>query len=268
MAYDLALSLKLHAPKFSRAIVTDVPEPRLAEVFDSVIPIQSERGDGYRQKLSIDQYSPYERTIFIDADCLVMQDLWGLFVQCSTTPFGYAGELRGEGTWYEVDLGSLCQQRGYLGGVVTLNTGFFQFGSGAESQAIFARARELHDTEVDSLGFCSFRGTRSDEPALALALTEAGCAPLDDNGCSMRTPIGIVGPMRIDVLKGVCEFTKYDRPVTPSIVHFATWQYNPIYYRERAKLRAYFKSAVTRPFSRLAGNMVYIRESLQQLFTR
>jgi hypothetical protein len=76
----------------------------------------------------------------------------------------------------------------------------------------------------------------------------------------MRTPIGIDDEMQIDVLRGFCRFKKWGQPVSPTIVHFATWQFHPVYYRERAKLRLYYKSPFTRPLAGLGGTYVYWRE--------
>lgn len=266
MAYDLGLSLKLHAGQISRAIVTDVPEQRLVEVYDSIITVRPELGDGYRQKLNLDQYTPYDRTMFIDADCLVVRDLADLFARCADRQFAFAGEIRREGKWYDADLQEVCQRLGLPDGLAVLNTGFFCFVKGPLTDRLFHRARELHDQQVDGLGFGDFRGTRSDEPALAIALTEARQDPLEEScGESMRTPIGIDGPMYIDVLRGDCTFRKYQQLVRPAIVHFATWQYHPLYYRERAKLRAHFVSPMMRQMAWLIGQAVYVRETASRV---
>ena len=81
--------------------------------------------------------------------------------------------------------------------------------------------------------------------------------------------------MQIDVLRGYCRFVKRGQPVAPSVVHFATWQFHPVYYRERAKLRLYYKSRLVRPFARAGGAYIYWRErmlearrSLQRSFSR
>jgi hypothetical protein len=114
------------------------------------------------------------------------------------------------------------------------------------------------------LGFTKFRGTRADEVGFALAFSEHRIEPFDDeNGESMRTPIGISGPMHIDVLDGYCRFVKGDRHVAPSIVHFSTWHDHPIYQRECAKLRLYFGRRLTRPLARLGGAAVYWRRRLR-----
>ena len=66
--------------------------------------------------------------------------------------------------------------------------------------------------------------------------------------------------MDIDVLRGHCRFVKRGTPVSPTVVHFATWQYHPVYYRERAKLRLYFMNAIARTLARPGASLIYWRE--------
>src|SRR5262249_22985110 len=110
-----------------------------------------------------------------------------------------------------------------------------------------------------------FRESRTDEVGFALALSEHHIEPLDDpQGLTMRTPIGIEGPMDIDVLRGYCRFVKRGLPVTPTIVHFATWQYHPVYYRERAKLRLDSMNKMTRALARPGALYIFWRERALQ----
>jgi len=54
----------------------------------------------------------------------------------------------------------------------------------------------------------------------------------------MRTPIGIRGPLRLDVLRGGCRFNKQGVVVEPTLVHFCGWRARGFHYRrERLKLR-------------------------------
>jgi hypothetical protein len=53
----------------------------------------------------------------------------------------------------------------------------------------------------------------------------------------MRTPIGIRGPLAIDVLAGWCRFNKQGTVVEPAVVHFCGWRASGFHYRrEHLKL--------------------------------
>ena len=103
---------------------------------------------------------------------------------------------------------------------------------------MFATARELMRRYAE-LGFRPLRGGGpNDEPVFAFALALHGVAGVDDGGVSSRTPIGIRGPLRLDVLRGGCRFNKQGVVVEPALVHFCGWRARGFHYRrERLKLR-------------------------------
>src|SRR5262249_50784673 len=136
--------------------------------------------------------------------------------------------------------------------LATLNSGLLYFRRSPAATAIFRRTREVYES-YESLGFDPLRDERSDEPCFGVALSEARLAPTADDGRIMRTPIGIQGSMDIDVLRGTVAFTKHGTIVSPAVVHFATWQFHPVYYRERAKLRLYFGGPMRRLFARVGA---------------
>jgi hypothetical protein len=260
MARDLAFSLRLHCDHIPRAIVTDSDSSVLAQLFDVVIPCRKEFGDGFNQKLYLDHYTPFQETLFIDSDSLVLRNLDFIWAMCRNHEFGYTGSHRQDGLWNGADIAYLRKALG-LNCLATLNSGMLYYKSGEISRNIFARARKILLNQYESLGFAPFRDTRNDEAGFAIALSEKGLSPLQDYGRTMRTPIGIQGRIRLDVLRGECEFIKNGERVRPAIMHFATWQYHPIYYRERAKLRIHYGPEWARSFARLVGLYVFLRES-------
>ena len=65
----------LACPALPRALVTDSHDPTILKLFTEIIPYRPEFGSGVRQKIYLDQYSPYAETLFIDSDCLVLSNL-------------------------------------------------------------------------------------------------------------------------------------------------------------------------------------------------
>ena len=100
--------------------------------------------------------------------------------------------------------------------------------------AVFATARELMG-RYGELGFMPMRsGAPNDEPVLGCALALHGIAGVSDGGTSSRTPMGIRGPLRLDVLRGGASFNKEGVPVRPAIVHFCGWRSRGFHYRREA----------------------------------
>jgi hypothetical protein len=84
----------------------------------------------------------------------------------------------------------------------------------------------------------TFGAEGADEPALGLALSRAGVAPVDDGGRGMRTPSALSGRPRLDIAGRHAEFVKWGTPVWPAIVHFAGGRWRlPIYHRELLTLQ-------------------------------
>jgi hypothetical protein len=259
MAKDLALSARRHCPAERRAVITDSRDPELLGLFDLALPVDRSLGDPLFQKLWLEKYTPFDETLFIDCDSLLVGDLDAVWRACEGRECGFVGEEQTTGSWYGADIAEVCRACD-LPWLATLNSGMIFFRTGEKASRVFAFARDAM-TRYEALGFQPFRDTRTDEVGFALAFSHFGVHPLDDSdGRTMRTPIGIEGSMKIDVLRGYCRFIKRGLAVAPTIVHFATWQFHPIYYRERAKLRLYFGSALTRPLARLGGAYIYWRE--------
>jgi hypothetical protein len=260
MAKDLALSARKHCPTIPRAVVTDSRDAELAGLFDSVIPVDASLGDPLFQKLCLDRYSPFDETLFIDCDSLIVGDVDFIWRACEGRSSAFVGEKQTTGSWYGADVATVCRACNvpWLG---TLNSGMIFFRSGDEASKMFASGRRAM-ARCRTLGFDLFRGDiYSDEIGFSIAFAEHAVEPLDDpRGRTMRTPIGIEGRMKIDVLRGYCRFIKRGEPVAPTIVHFATWQFHPVYYRERAKLRFYYHGPIFRPLARAGAAYIHWRE--------
>ena len=238
MAKSLARSLLLHDPGLPRAIVTDSTDPELATLFTHVLPLRREYGSNVRQKLFLDDYTPFEETLFIDSDCLAVRPLDDFWLAFQDVPFGVCGQrilYAGETDEY-LDVGFILR-RFHLSGLPKFNGGIYYFRRTLEAIRLFDTARDLmnHATE---LHFTDFRGDGpADEALFSVAMALHGLTVTDMGLGGMWTPIDATSRLQVDVPNGLCFFTKRGRRLAPHILHAATFTGSLFYLRECAKLR-------------------------------
>lgn len=220
MAKSLARSLAVHSPTVPRAIITDRADEELRSLFHTCVPLNTTFGFGNRQKLHLDVYTPFDRTLFIDGDCLVVRDIadvWGYF---RTLPFGIPGEVRLHRGAHDPKMDvDYILERFHLKEVPKFNSGLIYFDRSDQARAIFDTARQLL-SRYRELRFA--RPEKPfDEPVFAVAMAIHGLSVVADQGRTMRTPTGARGRIEIDVLRGIGTFDKYGTVVEPAIIHFA-----------------------------------------------
>jgi hypothetical protein len=246
MAKTLGRSLLLHSPSIPRAVVTDRQDDKeLAELFDQLIPYNAEYGSNVRQKIHLDQYSPYTRTLFIDSDCIVVRDLSFVFECFAARNFAVVGgkhhlKSGDKDPYLDVDF---ILKSFRLSKLPKFNGGIYYFDDSDTARSIFKTARGIL-RDFDKLGFAEFRGDGpNEEPILATSMELHQQGMFQDNGSIMRTPVGLRGALKMDALAGKCTFKKGSRVVSPAVVHFAyIWSEHPVYHREVERLRVWTKT--------------------------
>lgn len=229
LAVTLARCLDLHAPGKARTVVTDAPDaPELLANFDTVLELRPEYGSVFEQKLHLHHYSPYERTLYIDSDSLVVRSLDPAWEAFRGRPFAVVGFDFSWNHWFDPKrLPEELRRFEYP----IFNGGLFYFErNGVE---IFDHAATL-TPRYDEWGIARINGHLNDEPLIAIAMACAGYKAVVDGGSIMRTLAGVQGPLRIDVFRGESRYRKYDEEVEPAIVHFAAGGWQQIEYRREA----------------------------------
>lgn len=99
MAVDMALSLRKHTDH-PIALATDAPLgtealDRYSSVFDSIATIPDRFLVGRALKYGSAEVTPFEETIFVDADCIVLGSLEGLWTVLERTDMAMIGEHLG-----------------------------------------------------------------------------------------------------------------------------------------------------------------------------
>jgi hypothetical protein len=248
MAQALARSYRRHNSKRPFAVVTDEANlDVMGEHFDEVIPVRPEYGSGVVQKLSADRYSPFDRTLFVDSDCLFYKHpdrIWEIY---TGKPFRMRGwrYLTGSTDYEEQhrydwvkDTTSFLR----INNITRLphfNSGVFYFERSDTAVKVFTIARSLYERR-DSLGFVEFKNAPiADEPAFAVAMELSGVAMDDwDNQNGMETAIGMHNAFSINVLAGQARYLKNGVEVDPVLIHFNVGaQDDAIYWREIHRLK-------------------------------
>ncbi len=239
-ARSLAHSLQLHAPHLQRTLITDSNDPEIRNLFTGVIQYRPEYGSGVRQKLFLDRYSPYQETLFIDSDCLVLGNLESFWSAFAGQYFGVPGfrylQKGSTDPYFNVDY---VMERLNVTSVPKFNGGTYFFTCSPKATAFFDSARSILD-DWRTLRLAEFRRQGpADETVYSLAMAVHGISPTFMGSGGMWTPCGYKGPLLLDALTGTCSFEKEGMKLSPEIVHFpGEYVYAFPYARERAKLRA------------------------------
>jgi hypothetical protein len=257
MAKEIAVSLALSNPKIPRALVTDSADASLNSLYDIILPIDTQLGVGYKQKLHMYEYSPFQKTLFIDVDCMVLQNIDWIFEKFNGKAVSVMGRKVFNGNAIGTSVEKLKNELG-IDYLLMFNGGVYYFEKGDLAKQVFNKSVELYHNNYDSLGLIKFGGQPGDEPVMSIAMAMFNMEPIDDEGKGMYTPIGQSGVFKMDVLHGQCEFYKSGVKVTPAIMHFGGgWPEAFHYKREALKLHLVYYYKLPRSFVSILVNGIY-----------
>jgi hypothetical protein len=255
-AKNLAYSCMLHAPHMPRAVVTDKPG-LLSNFYDIIIPYNPDYGNPFGAKTRIYLYTPFEKTLYVDADSLVIHNFDSYWSWLDEHSFVYEGTLLNEGEWY-LDINRTIKLLS-LPWIPKFNSGMFLFKNDSTAKTVFDTAFDyLTNQKEKNLGVDFFRGRMfPDEPFLAIALAKHGIKPVDDLGRFSKTLIGAKN-IHVKVIRGFAFFQKNGKAVFPLIVHFCGRFGRFLLFWESLKLHLYFNP----PISTCAMNFLSIIRKL------
>lgn len=184
------------------AIVTDRPRslcPRDLREVNWIEAPEGKYGAGFTPKLHLDLLAPARRSMFIDADCLVVRSLEDAFRRFEGHAVSVVGTNWSSGEWCG-DVRRIADTLG-LQHYPYLNGGLYYLEPGETATKVFATARELR-LRYDELGLSRLRGKENDEPLISLGMATYGQEPIAEDGTVMNTLMDAVGGMKLDVLAG------------------------------------------------------------------
>lgn len=217
LARNLLRSYRRFAPEgvfFGLICDRQCPE---TEEFDHVV-VMEKAYCSYMDKLQLARYSPYDETIFIDADSLFLGDpgvLWEDFAAMGDfSGYGAAIDLESDQGWFYHE--HTGQFRSSLKFNVKMHGGLYYFRNTDTGREVFQRAVYLAE-HYDEYRFAHFTEP-ADEPVLALAMAVSGCepCPAENRICFVpalpKTPrVSVTGQLGLE-----------GEALSPVVLHFVT----------------------------------------------
>lgn len=216
MAADLYLSYKGRGKgEYPFAIICD-RENSYTDVFDDVVLVENFRKSTVDKLLM--KNSPYEESIFMDTDILVLEnidDLWEIFKeQDDVSVFGCTLPLDSQNGWFTYEgSGKYKSQIKYL---ISMNGGIYYFRKSEKSEKVFSKAFDLIE-DYSTIDFKYFSQPQ-DEPLMAMSMVLNGCVPCDKSYDMIILP-ACAKSISTDYLGNVYEGKKRSKA---KFIHFST----------------------------------------------
>jgi len=196
MAEHLALSVRLNDSR-PIALITDenttISDSTRALFSDVIIMPAREGYVGCMNKLRVFNFTPFEETIFIDADCLLIKaDMDRHWDRFSDHDVNFLGEKLTSGNWYHFDIENVLSALD-IPYIVKMNSGLFYFKKNASAHAFFDCCLNLVESQAEVLG-CSHRVAvqLADEPFFGAVLGMQRIDPVvysPEEGSAMITTV-------------------------------------------------------------------------------
>ncbi len=183
-AWNLSLSAKANNMGIPVTLIADkegvsVLSEHQMMLYDKIIT-PKDTSKPLSLKFDLYQHSPYERTLFIDADALIspLQDVMDYSESLRGVPFtianrGYSDPDKGISEW--VDKKTLAKVYPNITKWLDLSSEFIYFERTDKVKLLFDTARKHY--KLDKLPMRGFAGDRPDEPYFNIAMSEVGIVP-------------------------------------------------------------------------------------------
>jgi hypothetical protein len=260
LAVNLALSLKYNDPDRPVCLITDsncFNDAKSIGVFDHVTELAPAPGFfGCLNKLRVSTASPYEESMFVDSDCLLVKnDMERHWQRFSSPGFSAAGDLTQRGKWYGFEIASVLASL-ELPYLVKLNSGVFYFRQGGESSRFFRTALDYLRDHAPLLAVSHRNKLQiADEPFIGAAMGALNIKPLQydpGEGSIMVTTVN-ASNARFDPMNRISSIIKHDDfrllgrfmprahvQHSPSFAHFVRLKPRTTYRAAANALRKHF----------------------------
>jgi hypothetical protein len=213
---DLAANLALSIRRLDTRPVSVIVNPAITirpdytPLFERIIVAPDEPDiKGAMNKARLYALTPYERTMYVDTDCLLFSNRVEFFWRkLAGTPFAVEGLRQMEGPVFGCSLGvkdaAKIRARLNVPHVVVCNTGVMYLERGPAAQALFERVLALYrGPHRDAISYpFKHQGEYNDEPYFGVAMPMLEIAPLDStltHRLQVTTPNMIDGVFDLDL---------------------------------------------------------------------
>ena len=234
-AINLARSIRLRDPHLPLAVATDLPAAAFADHYDEVIPWDFSEWPELVSKLELYALTPFDTTLFLDADCLVVRSLEQVFGYFEGQDFAVFGRNAPDAIWFR----SVAAVQAVVPSPTypIFNGGLYYFTRSARAEEVFRRARALFP-HYDHLQLHRSRTQReNDEPLISLAMAQLGLQAMSTPGLDiLHAPERPHYDLHLDVLGGESRFVRRGQVVEPIVTHFVGVR-DQLYVYQRESLR-------------------------------
>ncbi|MTJ83675.1 MAG: hypothetical protein F8N37_22030 [Telmatospirillum sp.] len=185
MAVNLARSIRYFDPGRPVCLIynekVSLPQGDDAVFTDKVLLPADPDYVGCTNKIRLYDVSPYDESMYIDADCLLAKaDIDRHWRAASKSYFGMTGDKCTSGVWNDMSIEKTCRDFN-IPYVVRMNSGVFYFRKCPESKAFFDRLDVLYRNHRDDLSNIhqGRAGQYADEPLFGTAMGEFRIDPVD-----------------------------------------------------------------------------------------
>lgn len=243
LAQNLAMSYRLFSKnEYPIYAMTDKKgEKKLKKYFDGVIVLENPDYT-FMDKIAVYDNSPFEETIFLDADMNITRDICFLFDEFSEngSDVSCVGKIVDiTDTVRPVHFGSAAIERFGLTYYIDFGGGIYYYRKGEKAEECIRFIYDALVPDYHALQMKVFRpGQLADEPMMELTMLVHGMKPLDTPVDIMKYSDHMMDSIKWDMKKQVCSFEwRFIKTVTPIIVHYGT-------HNTRHKKYVYFNSIV------------------------
>lgn len=201
MAFALARSYKYHNGTATAFCIISSDDYRLPHDLKWVrkkVVSPGETGPGLEFKLHLLDIAPSVRSVFIDADSLIYDDIGFLFKAFSGDTPNVIGVKVTEGNWVDEDIKAACAEFG-LDYVIRYCGALYYLVRNGTGRRIFDHAMALYQS---GRPFQRNERTMYDEPVIAMALSKYKVEPLIDDGNIWGDLVHFEYNSRLNVFKG------------------------------------------------------------------
>ena len=226
LAQNLAMSYRLFSKtEYPLYVLTDQKgEKRLKKYFDGVI-VMKEPTYTFLDKIAVYQNSPFEETIFLDADMDIVRDISFLFDEftrngAEVSCIGSLREITDDDR--PIHFGDAAIKRFHLTHYLAFNGGVYYYKKSQKADAFF---QYIHDELIPNYRLYELKEFRSgqmaDEPLIGLAMVVLDIKPMSSKHDIMKL-VQDINTVTWDMKAGSCRLIWYGREVSPAMLHYGT----------------------------------------------
>ena len=264
LAEGLVMSYKLFSQaKYPMYAITDKKgAKRLKKVFDGVV-VLDEPHYTFLDKMTILQNTPFDETVFIDADAHIVTDISYLFDDFAAVGSAVScvgGMRRITADDPPIHFGKEAVEHFGIKNYVSFNGGVYYFRKCAEAAACIDLIFGDLIPHYRDYRLKEFRnGQMADEPLYGLAMAVCDMQALESDKDIMKL-LQDYHTLSWDMEKKKCRFIWYGREVSPAILHYGThntYTRKYVRYTTRVRCRCRHVPGVFVPFA-TAWNMIVL----------